>query len=335
MRKTASFLAGLAALALTVTSYAPNVFADQPDATQGNAFHAIVATGTTANVPGKDGVSSPTRPAATSNLVYHSGGTVQVGTHHTYAIYWGSSFSTNYKSIINGYFANVAADSGHTSNVYYSDTQYYQTISGVKTYISYSEQYNGSWSDTVLPSSSGCSSTAGGTTKCVSDAQVQAEVTKAINANGWPRGLTNEYFVFLGNGISTCYNSSSCAFTAFCAYHSNYGSGSSNTLYANMPYTGHNLGACSGASGSPNGDAAADATISVTSHEANETITDALGNAWYDRSGNENGDKCAYNYGTRLGTINGGDYNQNIGSGHYELQQEWSNYSSRCVLTGK
>jgi len=86
--------------------------------------------------------------------------------------------------------------------------------------------------------------------------------------------------------------------------------------------------------GPPNNNAAADATISVVSHEANETITDGLGNAWYDSSGNENGDKCAYNYGTALGSINGGQYNQNIGTGHYEMQQEWSNRSSGCVLTG-
>ncbi|HMA34524.1 MAG TPA: hypothetical protein VKY74_08585, partial [Chloroflexia bacterium] len=85
----------------------------------------------------------------------------------------------------------------------------------------------------------------------------------------------------------------------------------------------------------PNGDAAADATLSVTSHEANETITDALGNAWFDRSGNENGDKCAWNFGTQVGGTSGAYYNQVINGGHYELQQEWSNYSSRCVLTNK
>src|SRR5207237_1338507 len=131
--------------------------------------------------------------AGSGNLTYHTGGSVQTGTHHTYAIYWGSSFSTNYKSIINTYFQAVAADSGKTSNVYYSDTQYYQTISGVTTHVTYSESFGGSWSDTVLPTTSGCSNTSGGTTKCVSDAQIQAEVTKAINANGWPRGMGNEY----------------------------------------------------------------------------------------------------------------------------------------------
>jgi hypothetical protein len=163
---------------------------------------------------------------------------------------------------------------------------------------------------------------------------VQAEVQKAITANGWPVGMGNEYFVFTGDGISTCYNSTSCAFTQFCAYHSHYGSGASTVLYANQPYTGHNLSACSGGN-APNGDAAADATLSVVSHEALETITDALGNAWFDRQGNENGDKCAWNFGTQLGGSAGAQYNQVIGTGHYELQQEWSNYRSGCVLTSK
>jgi hypothetical protein len=146
--------------------------------------------------------------------------------------------------------------------------------------------------------------------------------------------LNSEFFVFLANGVSTCTSSRSCAFSQFCAYHSHYVDGAgNNVLYANQPFTGYNLTACSGAVGSPNNNAAADATISVVSHEANETITDGLGNAWYDSSGNENGDKCAYKYGTALGVINGGNYNQGIGTGKYELQQEWSNQSSGCVLT--
>lgn len=284
-------------------------------------------------------VHNNSRPSGggTGNLLYHAGGQVQTGTHHTYSIYWGTNFTyantTTYQSLIDGYFQNVAADSGKTSNVYYSDTQYYQTINSITTPITYSEAFGGTYSDPVLPTSSGCSSTAGGSL-CVSDAQVQAEVAKARAVNGWPDGLNSEYFVFLANGVSTCTSSRSCAFSQFCAYHSHYADAAgNNVLYANQPFTGYNLTACSGAVGSPNQNAAADATISVVSHEANETITDGLGNAWYDSSGNENGDKCAYKYGTALGVVNGGNYNQGIGTGKYELQQEWSNQSSGCVLT--
>jgi hypothetical protein len=99
-----------------------------------------------------------------------------------------------------------------------------------------------------------------------------------------------------------------------------------------MPYAAYVPSACS-AGESPNRNDA-DATINVTSHEHNETITDPLGSAWYDRTGYENGDKCAWNFGTPLGGGTGAEYNQVIGSGHYYLQQEWSNHSSGCVLKG-
>jgi len=55
---------------------------------------------------------------------------------------------------------------------------------------------------------------------------------------------------------------------------------------------------CSALSGSPNDDAAADAEVNTLAHEIEETNTDEDLDAWYDNSGNENGDKCAWNFGT-------------------------------------
>jgi hypothetical protein len=65
-------------------------------------------------------------------LLYSQGpvmGTAAVpGQMTVYTIYWSptgaSAFSANYASIINGYVANVAADSGKTTNVYSVHTQY-------------------------------------------------------------------------------------------------------------------------------------------------------------------------------------------------------------------
>ena len=65
------------------------------------------------------------RPRGAGSLVYH-GGPVVHGTT-AYAIYWvpsGYSVSSDYQSTIDGFFQNVSADSGKTSNVYYADTQY-------------------------------------------------------------------------------------------------------------------------------------------------------------------------------------------------------------------
>ncbi len=100
-----------------------------------------------------------------------------------------------------------------------------------------------------------------------------------------------------------------------------------------MPYADTDPSACDAGNHPNNNDA--DATINVTSHEHNETITDELGNAWYDRRGYENGDKCAWKFGTQLGGGSGAQYNQVINTHHYELQQAWSNHSSSCVLTGQ
>jgi hypothetical protein len=266
------------------------------------------------------------------NLSYH-GGPVQTGATpaQTYAIFWGNGMTTQYGSLIVRFFQDVAADSGLTSNTYFSDTQYSQNVGGVTTPITYNQSFGGYWHDSTVPTTSGCSSTAGGPL-CVSDGQVQQEVARAISVNNWPTGLGAEYFVFLSNGMSTC-DGSSCAFSSFCAYHSNATLNGSPVLYANMPYTGHNLSSCGGGN-YPNGNSAADATINVTSHEANETVTDPQGTSWYDLLGYENGDKCAWNFGTQLGGSSGSRYNQVINGNHYELQQEWSNARKGCVLTG-
>jgi hypothetical protein len=263
------------------------------------------------------------RPRGAGALSYH-GGPVQHGSN-VYAIYWGptSSFSSNYQTIINRYFTDVAFDSSKSSNVYYSDTQY----SDSNGYASYGGAFKGAILDSSLPPS-GCSDTVSQTTVCLSDAQIQAEVQKVATVTG----LGNEYFVFTGKNVGSCLDSSHCAFSYYCAYHSSFGSGSSEILYANMPYADTVPADCD-AGQHPNG-SDADATLNVTSHEHNETITDPNGNAWFDAAGYENGDKCAWYFGKQLGTTGFGSYNQVINGHQYYLQEEYSNASRSCVLTG-
>jgi hypothetical protein len=279
------------------------------------------------------GVVSPRNQAAKlagagGNLAYHNGPVMHTNT--VYAIYWipsGYSVSANYQSVINGFFQNVAADSGKTSNVYYSDTQYTDKTTGN---ILYSSTLAGSVVDTNPFPANGCSDSY--TTVCLSDAQLQTELQKVMSANGWTGGSTKLYFIFTPENVGSCAGSS-CAFSQFCAYHSWIGSGSSATMYANQPYASFVPAACDSGQ-HPNGDDA-DATINVVSHEHNEAVTDPQGSAWYDRRGYENGDKCAWNFGTATGSTSFGQYNQSIGTGKYYLQQEWSNATSKCVLTNK
>jgi hypothetical protein len=141
---------------------------------------------------------------------------------------------------------------------------------------------------------------------------------------------THMFFMFTPYGVGSCYSAGSCAFTQYCAYHG-YSSG---LIYANQPYTYTNSSACGIPTGtSPNG-LSADSTLSVVSHEHNEAMTDPYvvpGHyAWYDAAGFENGDKCAWNFGS----LSVG-YNQIIHGHQYILQKEWSNYSNSCRLIGK
>jgi len=263
------------------------------------------------------------------NLRYH-GGPVQHGST-VYAIYWdpaGYSMSSDYTTVINRFFTDVAADSGKTSNVFYAGTQYYD-YSG---HEAYSVAFGGSYVDTNPFPASGCSDSVSQTTVCLSDAQIQAEVKRVAQLRGWGYGPSKEFFMFTARNVGSCANSSDCAFSQYCAYHSWVGSGSAEYLYANMPYADTVTSACD-AEPHPNG-SAADATINVTSHEANETMTDPNGNAWYDLSGYENGDKCAWYFGSSIGSTPYGAYNQLIDGHPYELQLEYSNATQSCVARG-
>jgi len=257
------------------------------------------------------------------NLQYHRGPVELANT--VYAIYWvpsGYSVSSGYESLIDRFFTDVAADSGKTSNVYYSDTQY--TNSSAQ-HIAYSSSFGGSVVDTDSLPASGCRDSY--TSVCLTDAQIQAEIENVVAAQHWTANSSTEFFLFTAKGIGSC-SGSSCAFSQYCAYHSWSGS----LLYANMPYADTVPAACDSGQ-RPNGDDA-DATINVTSHEHNETITDPNGNAWYDRRGYENGDKCAWKFGAQVGSTSSGQYNQLINGHTYELQMEYSNKSSSCVLRG-
>lgn len=269
------------------------------------------------------------RARGSGNLVYHGGPVQHAST--AYAIYWvppGYSISSDYKSVTDQYFADVAADSGKSSNVYYSDTQY----SDGAGKIPYQVAFGGSIVDTAAFPASGCSDTVSQTTACLSDAQIQAEVQRVASAQGWGNGSGKEFFMFTAKNVGSCSDSSHCAFSYYCAYHSWVGSGSSETLYANMPYADTVPADCD-AGQHPNG-SDADATLNVTSHEHNETITDPNGNAWFDRAGYENGDKCAWYFGSQIGSTSYGQYNQLINGHPYELQEEYSNATRSCVLTG-
>ena len=101
----------------------------------------------------------------------------------------------------------------------------------------------------------------------------------------------------------------------FCAYHSAYFDSTVNAnsqiIYSNMPFDAQTAGnplTC---------DVGAIRTATrrtrrsaSTSHEHNESITDPFGTGWWDSNsndsaaGDENGDMCAWDFGTTTGPAN-------------------------------
>ena len=76
---------------------------------------------------------------------------------------------------------------------------------------------------------------------------------------------------------------------------------------------------------SPNGNAGADGMASIIAHELEEAVTDPQLNAWYDRRGYENADKCAWTFGQTYTAPNGSLANVKLGSRDYLIQQNWVN----------
>jgi hypothetical protein len=272
------------------------------------------------------------------NLGYH-GGPAITGANTAYAIFWGftsANASAGYQRLVQQFFSDVSHDSTLSSDVYYSDGQYYGTggaaipdQSTSPIMIQDSNPFpNSGCSDTYTPSSSGGI--------CISDAQIKAELVNLINngINGVKLPGTNDanniFFVFTPKNVGSCYSSNSCSYSNWCAYHS-WSTLSNGTVirYANMPYAAWSNTCNVSNQPKPNGDEV-DYTINVLSHEHNEAITDPEGTAWFDARGQEDGDKCAWTFGSTTGA-----FNQTINGNHYYLQQEWSNKSSGCVLTGR
>jgi len=278
------------------------------------------------------------RPAAATPLTYH-GGPVQHSSR-VYAIFWippSYFLPASYRTLVTRYFNDVAHDSFGTSNVYASDTQYFDVAHGVKQFESYSTTFRAAFVDKHPLPDDGCANYLLGdhstSRACLTDAQLRSEIKSVVAAHHLPSGLGVEYFLFTPQGLASCFDATALAeggcydpfsFDGFCAYHSSI---SGAVLYANMPFAA--LPGCSPGESPNNNDA--DAVLNVTSHEHNETMTDPLGNAWFDDAGNENGDKCAFVFGAALGSTADGRFNQRINGHPYWLQEEWSNRRKGCV----
>ncbi|HWC45479.1 MAG TPA: hypothetical protein VG868_05130, partial [Casimicrobiaceae bacterium] len=236
----------------------------------------------------------------------------------------------SYVSGVEQYFTDVASDSGHQTNVYSVGTQYFdkRRDGTIRNHANYDVVAGAPIMDADPYPANACPPPTG-YTNCLSDRQIELEIQRLVNSQHLAKGRNSIYFMFLPAGIDSCFGRRICADNYFCAYHSGFVANSGGIiLYTNQPFANLPDGGCD-ASGTPNG-ADLDDVLNVVSHEHNETITDPLGNAWYARDGEENGDKCNF----RFDNPGAQNYNQTINGHNYELQEEWSNHSRTCLPYG-
>ncbi len=244
------------------------------------------------------GPSGPSSP----QLVYHNGPVLHSA--RTYAIFWGPEWSsptfagdkiTGMDRFFNGFGGSRYAN---TSTEFYDSTG---TITA-----------NAAYQGHVLDSSAAPNRAA--KTSAIID-----EACKMSSNNPDPNGV---YFVF---------TSTKAGNVNYCAWHS-WGtcSNGAKIQVAYMP----NLDGVAGcdpqdnASGNSQGLAA---VANVTAHELVEAITDPRGTGWYDSSGQENADKCAWSFpaGDGLSTLYDGS--------KFKIQMTWSNlaYANKTGLVNR
>lgn len=114
------------------------------------------------------------------------------------------------------------------------------------------------------------------------------------------------YGVYLPAGMKVMMSGGGASCSTFCGYHSHFNYGGLDIRYAVFPYLDCNACKVSGLT-------VADMITIVASHEIREAVTDPMLNAWYDSSGYEADDKCAWHNLYRM--ANGG----------FVVQPEFSN----------
>lgn len=225
------------------------------------------------------------RPSRNANMTWHNGAIMTDAA--VQAIYWGPKWANS--SFVGDKITGL--DSWHTG---FSNSNYAKTsdeYTGTNGQVGPTTSNGGHFIDTTTASGGGSTSA------------ILAEVCKVI-----PSPVADGYY--------PVYTDLPRGNAGYCAWHS-YGScGGTPVQFAFFwsldgdpgcdpqdTTTGHSQGLA--------------ALANVSAHELSEARTDPRGGGWYDRSGAENGDKCAWTFNVPYVTFSNGTI--------WKVQGEWSN----------
>jgi hypothetical protein len=242
-------------------------------------------------------------------ISYHGGPVMTAGVH-TYTIWYGSWPATSTTpAIINGFLSSVGGSPWYAINGGYVD--------GAKLPVTPSLTLAGSTSDSGY--------TYG---KALTDANIGQIVSSAIASGRLPSDVNGQYLVLTSSDVTA----TSGFLTRYCGWHTAGRVGTTSIKYSFIGDPSVKLSACAAqTTSSPNNNPAADAMVSIIAHEIAETASDPNLNAWYDSRGAENGDKCAWTFGTTTKQANGSFANVTLAGKSYLVQQNWKNVAPSGV----
>jgi hypothetical protein len=255
--------------------------------------------------------SLPDLPFAVTqgNGINYHGGPIMPGTVHIYFIWYGNWISGPKKSdsqtTVNLLNALYAASGGMGGSPYAKINS---------TYGDSTHQVTGLFS-LVRSTTDNYSQM-----KSVSDTGIKNIVQRAISNGGLPKDSNGIYFVLTSSDV----NETSGFCSQYCGWHTHGPILSSDIKYAFVGNPDRCPSSCEAQTVSPNGDSGADGMASIMAHETEEAISDPKLNAWFDSTGNENADKCAWKFGIGQ-NFPPGSFNQTFGSHNWLIQMNWEN----------
>ncbi|MBW8874740.1 MAG: hypothetical protein JF614_07220 [Acidobacteria bacterium] len=257
---------------------------------------AMAATAAAQELPAQI-IYTPARGAIVAkagNVINHGGGIIVSA--KVVFVFWGPSFN------------NAASPDFAYARTLQADRNQFGTSPEYKVLQEYGVQPSNlgagtpDWFDTSAPPAK------------VTDSNVRAEVNRYLAFNAFDASTVYEVVIPRtsysddGTGATSCGGPA----LAYCAYHSSNGSGANAIKYSIQPYP-----SCSGCKVTSWSDVQNQEHFFC--HETREAVTDPTGGGWWDSSGAEIDDKCAWTPSPFFGT------------GSYGCQYEWSNQRRMCV----
>jgi len=243
------------------------------------------------------------------NQISYNGGPVLLGTTKIYFIWYGS-WDASSVGILSNFASHIGGSAYFNINTGYFD--------GTGTSISNSVSFAGSSNDNYSQGHS------------LNDNSIWLAVTNALRNGSLPIDSNGVYFVLTSGDVHVSEFGSQ-----FCGWHSQQNYNGTNIQYAFVGNPAPSaINGCAEQTVSPNANPGADAMASTIAHELEESVTDPAGNAWYDSSGNEVADKCAWTFGTTYAAAGNSKANMNLGGKDYLIQQDWVNAGGGyCALS--